>query len=152
MLGLGNYNVGDRVRIVPTKGTRDWNDLMDKYLGTVMTVKKIEGASGTYYRMVEDQYDRRSGGWVCGWVWGEDMIVGLAGYPVGAHVLVVDFVPQKKYRGCVVTIDSYDPSEDTYTIVEDGGKSEWTSGMFAETTYVTASEKELNKLLAYKQK
>ena len=47
--------VGDKVRIISAEEndkTRNWNDAMEKYLGTVMTVKKVLNHG---YRMEEDQ-------------------------------------------------------------------------------------------------
>ena len=68
------YKVGDRVRIVSdrTKNMNSNGD-MDKYLGTVMTIKEAHKtfAFGIsyHYRMVEDK---------CEWFWNDEMIAGLA--------------------------------------------------------------------------
>lgn len=53
------YKVGDRVRIVSSRaGQLRWNisGRMDKYMGTVMTITKVETSSDGYvkYRMKED--------------------------------------------------------------------------------------------------
>lgn len=62
------YKVGDKVRIVSEKVGEHWNDngLMDKWLGKIMTIRKL---SDEYYKMVEDEDD-----WGCGWFWFEYMI------------------------------------------------------------------------------
>lgn len=61
------YKKGDRVRIVSDR-TKDMNiaGRMDKYLGKVMTIKKIFFHE---YRMAEDKGD---------WFWSDSMIAGLA--------------------------------------------------------------------------
>ena len=67
------YKVGDKVRIV-SQPTPNFNDggLMDKYLSTVMTVRKFIGDA---YRMEEGYEDfNRSQGWC----WREGDIEGLA--------------------------------------------------------------------------
>lgn len=68
------YRTGDRVRIVSDR-TKNMNSNggMDKYLGTVMTIKEahktvVFGIS-YHYRMVEDK---------CEWFWNDEMIAGLA--------------------------------------------------------------------------
>lgn len=68
------YRTGDRVRIVSDR-TKNMNSNggMDKYLGTVMTIKEahetvVFGIS-YHYRMVEDK---------CEWFWNDTMIAGLA--------------------------------------------------------------------------
>lgn len=68
------YRTGDRVRIVSDR-TKNMNSNggMDKYLGTVMTIKEAHEtfAFGIsyHYRMVEDK---------CEWFWNDEMIAGLA--------------------------------------------------------------------------
>lgn len=59
---MAKYNVGDKVRIVSVpRWTWNHDGEMDKYCGTVMTIKN----AGMHYTMVED--DR--------WAWGDDDIV-----------------------------------------------------------------------------
>ena len=68
------YKVGDKVRIVSEWGKGCWQNLngeMDKWLGKVMTVRRV---GATTYRMVEDTEDNDWGGWV----WKENCIEGLA--------------------------------------------------------------------------
>lgn len=64
------YKVGDKVRI---KNKRTWhmNDAgkMDKYLGTVMTIKEI--ICDNKYKMIEDNEE---------WVWNDEDIQGLVCY------------------------------------------------------------------------
>lgn len=71
------YNVGDRVRIV-----KEWNEdtcqscfgSMDKWLGKVMTIKKVVDRYGLgVYQMVEDQKECPGG-----WLWNDACIEGLA--------------------------------------------------------------------------
>lgn len=68
------YKKGDRVRIVSDR-TKNMNSngCMDKYLGTVMTIKEahktVAFGISCYYRMVEDK---------CEWFWNDEMIAGLA--------------------------------------------------------------------------
>lgn len=69
------YKKGDRVRIVSYRTTdMDSNGEMDKYLGTVITIKDIHhrafiSENSLYYEMVEDRG---------AWYWYDDMIAGLA--------------------------------------------------------------------------
>lgn len=69
------YKKGDRVRIVSNRTTdMDSNGKMDKYLGTVITIKDIHhrafiSETSCYYEMVEDRG---------AWYWYDDMIAGLA--------------------------------------------------------------------------
>lgn len=67
------YQVGDKVKIVD-KFTPDCchnlNGLMDKYLGTVMTIKRIN-YNGSY-KMVEDSVDHGN----LGWAWNDHCIEG----------------------------------------------------------------------------
>ena len=62
------YKVGDKVRIVKQKTGCNWNyeGLMDKWLGKVMTIERV---SSCYYRMKEDTGR---------WAWFEKMIEGKA--------------------------------------------------------------------------
>lgn len=69
------YKKGDRVRIVSYRTTdMDSNGEMDKYLGTVITIKDIHhrafiSENPLYYEMVEDRGS---------WYWYDNMIAGLA--------------------------------------------------------------------------
>lgn len=69
------YKKGDRVRIVSYRTTdMDSNGKMDKYLGTVITIKDIRHRAfifeaPLYYEMVEDKG---------AWYWYDNMIAGLA--------------------------------------------------------------------------
>lgn len=69
------YKKGDRVRIVSNRTTdMDSNGKMDKYLGTIITIKDIHhrafiSETSCYYEMVEDRG---------AWYWYDDMIAGLA--------------------------------------------------------------------------
>lgn len=69
------YKKGDRVRIVsePPEGLKglNWNDEMDKYLGKVMTIKRVLNILTDSYKMVEDENDGD-------WFWDNNMIAGLA--------------------------------------------------------------------------
>ena len=69
------YKKGDRVRIVsePPEGLKglNWNDEMDKYLGKVMTIKRVLNILTDSYKMVEDENDGD-------WFWDDNMIAGLA--------------------------------------------------------------------------
>jgi len=67
------YKVGDRVQIVSQKGGCDWNEegYMDRWLGQVMTIRKI---TGDYYYMEEDIDSSEKRG---GWSWYNHMIAGL---------------------------------------------------------------------------
>ena len=59
--------VGDKVRIISAEEndkTRNWNDAMEKYLGTVMTVKEVLNHG---YSMEEDQGE---------WFWDTFRIAG----------------------------------------------------------------------------
>ena len=69
------YKKGDRVRIVSYRTTdMDSNGEMDKYLGTVITIKDIRHSAfisetPLYYEMMEDRG---------AWYWYDNMIAGLA--------------------------------------------------------------------------
>lgn len=68
---MAKYKCGDKVRIVSKRPQRNWNPLMDKWLGKVMTIR-ARFSSG--YEMKEDCGE--SGGY--GWYWDDSMISGLA--------------------------------------------------------------------------
>lgn len=70
------YKVGDKVRIKPIEEFRlcsgiNSNGRMDKYAGTIMTIKEVYGDG---YKMFEDQGDGYEG---AGWMWYEHLIQGL---------------------------------------------------------------------------
>ena len=74
---MSKYKVGDKVRIVS-----EWNEKtnesvfgsMDKWLGKVMTIRKVWTDYGkAVYKMEEDKNDVTDG-----WLWNEACIVGLA--------------------------------------------------------------------------
>lgn len=69
---MAKYKIGDKVRIVDYRTYR-MNDFgkMDKWLGKVMTIRDL---SSPGYWMRED-YGENNG---YGWLWGDDMISGLA--------------------------------------------------------------------------
>ncbi len=69
------YKVGDRVRIVDhrTEGMNDDGE-MDKWLGKVMTIRRVNKLLDNPYKMEEDQ-DEFGGD---GWYWDDEMIAGLA--------------------------------------------------------------------------
>ena len=69
------YKVGDRVRIVNyrTEGMNDDGE-MDKWLGKVMTIRRVNKHLDNPYKMEEDR-DEYVG---YGWFWGDEMISGLA--------------------------------------------------------------------------
>ena len=72
------YQVGDRVRIVDKwppngKAFQNRDGLMDKYLGTVMTIKRVSNYSDGYYTMEEDGQDGYRK-----WQWFEAAIAGYA--------------------------------------------------------------------------
>ena len=68
------YNVGDRVVIVNERVPRMNEDgHMDKYLGTIMTIRSVDENDSIYpYRMEEDKDDRTM--FSDGWFWSNDMI------------------------------------------------------------------------------
>ena len=73
------YKVGDKVRIVsawPKDGSACQNNegKMDKWLGKVMTVRKV---TSRFYTMEEDREE-----WFDGWMWYPAAIEGLATEPV----------------------------------------------------------------------
>lgn len=69
------YQVGDKVRIVSVKSGECWNPegKMDKWLGKIMTIKKVSGVFKTYgesYSMIEDREEHS----FSGWCWYEHMV------------------------------------------------------------------------------
>ncbi|MEY8281133.1 hypothetical protein AAK917_07700 [Oscillospiraceae bacterium 52-8] len=69
------YKVGDRVRIVNHRtGHMNPDGEMDKWLGKVMTIRRVDEHLLNPYKMEEDR-DERGGD---GWFWGGEMIAGLA--------------------------------------------------------------------------
>lgn len=74
MVPVEQLNVGDKVRIVdewPEQHRENRGGLMDKYLSTVMTVRRLYGHS---IRMEEDQGDH---GRVGGWSWFPEMLAEI---------------------------------------------------------------------------
>lgn len=68
------YKIGDKVRIVSERPQRNWDPLMDKWLGKTMTIAYCRtNLIGNYYLMDEDTTDAFGR-----WFWYEDMISGLA--------------------------------------------------------------------------
>ena len=74
---MSKYRVGDKVRIVS-----EWNEKtnesvfgsMDKWLGKVMTIRRIDNTFGKFvYKMEEDKNEC-----ISGWAWNEACIAGLA--------------------------------------------------------------------------
>lgn len=71
------YKAGDKVVIVSKKvESMNPEGKMDKYLGTVMTIKKVDYNYGVMqsYSMEEDMYDLIYIGGTSGWSWSDDMI------------------------------------------------------------------------------
>ena len=71
---MATYNVGEKVRIISKRGSC-WNPkgLMDKYCGTVMTIRdNHKWGSDGLYAMEEDRHE--NGG--SGWCWNDSDIVG----------------------------------------------------------------------------
>ena len=83
---MGKYNVGDKVRIISERG-EFWNPngKMDKYTGTVMTVRGNAFGRDDLYRMEEDKHENGHG-----WCWSDEDIVGLVKdeYKVGDRVII----------------------------------------------------------------
>lgn len=73
------YKVGDKVRIVSKWGDgchQNPDGGMDKWLGKVMTIRKVEhNIYGERYRMVEDKHEVC---FDCGWTWYPAAIAGYA--------------------------------------------------------------------------
>lgn len=87
MATTNKYNVGDKVRIISKRGNR-WNSSgkMDKYCGTVMTIRKSDG----YLHFMEEDKHENCG---MGWCWSDDDIVEVVKdetpkYKIGDRVIV----------------------------------------------------------------
>lgn len=81
------YKAGDKVRIVEKKTGLRWNMYgeMDKWLGKVMTIRKV--CSAHYYKMEEDAREHNGDGWY----WFPCMIEGLATeHPTQKIVITTD--------------------------------------------------------------
>lgn len=81
MYDISTLKPGDVVRIVDEwiekNGRQNNQGLMDKYLGSEMTVQTIEKYGGEYYaKMIEDKDDMHTDG--RGWTWFNEMIAGLS--------------------------------------------------------------------------
>lgn len=81
---MSKYKVGEKVKIVSER-TRLMNPdgKMDKYLGTTMTIKEVDGNRVNPYKMEEDEdvnifHNSR-------WNWGDEMIEGLVTPKVEVH-------------------------------------------------------------------
>lgn len=68
------YEVGDRVWI--KRGAPYWNQRMDDFVGSVMTIRDVNELN-RYYKMEED-INVKTGNDSPGWDWFENMIDGLA--------------------------------------------------------------------------
>lgn len=94
MVKLADIRVGDTVKIVDKwchgcmQNTRG---RMDKYLGTVMTVKVIYGDS---VRMFEDEHDGIGGG---GWMW----------LPAAIECIIDDSDMADSYNETIESIDGF---------------------------------------------
>lgn len=64
------YKVGDKVRIVDTRPDGGFVRTMNKYLGTIMTIKEVHKE---FYKMEEDQTEVPNG-----WNWKESYIASYA--------------------------------------------------------------------------
>ena len=69
--------VGDRVIIVSERIGIGWNSqgLMDKHLGTIMTIRSVSKAASPIGFAVYMEEDREE--WHDGWLWSHDMIEGV---------------------------------------------------------------------------
>lgn len=67
------YKTGDKVRIVKSYSGPNWNKRMNKHLGTVMTIRRIDGDN---YKMREDIHEFSNNS-LPGWDWKSKMIEGL---------------------------------------------------------------------------
>lgn len=81
MYDISTLKPGDVVRIVDEwiekNGRQNNSGLMDKYLGSEMTVLTIKKYDNEYYaKMIEDKDDRDTYG--RGWSWFSEMIAGLS--------------------------------------------------------------------------
>lgn len=93
------YEVGDKVKIVDkwtNKCFQNSSGLMDKYLGTVMTIRKI---TSFCYRMEEDKHEN-----INGWAWGDECIEGKVVEDYEAAEPKKE-EPKKLYNGKVVCIN-----------------------------------------------
>lgn len=100
------YKVGDRVRIVNHRtGHMNPDGEMDKWLGKVMTIRRVDEHLLNPYKMEEDQ-DEFGGG---GWFWGDEMIAGLADTltveidpadKAAAHKAVEDAIAEHQRKVC----------------------------------------------------
>ena len=92
---MSKYKVGDKVRIVSEWNEKTMEDAfgsMDKWLGKVMTIRKIDNMLGKFvYKMEEDKNEGDSG-----WAWNEACIAGLANkFNVGERYKVdYDGIPE----------------------------------------------------------
>ena len=79
------YKIGDKVRIIKKEAKEDaleediinsaWNQDMDKYLGKIMTIKRVTSILDCkIYNMEEDEKENYGRGWA----WTEEMIEELA--------------------------------------------------------------------------
>ena len=69
--------VGDRVIIVSERVGGGWNNqgLMDKHLGTIMTIRCVSDAASSTSFTVSMEEDREE--WYDGWSWSHNMIEGV---------------------------------------------------------------------------
>lgn len=68
------YKVGDKVRIVDHRTPRmNSTGMMDKWLGKVMTIRRVDDSKINLYKMEEDRGEFDG----YGWDWGDEMIAGL---------------------------------------------------------------------------
>ena len=127
---MATYNVGDKVRIISQRG-ENWNRLgeMDKYCGTVMTIRKNNfGGFDDLYLMEEDKHENFGSGWC----WSDNDIVALVNevkdekpeYKVGDRVIIEESNVEclQKFAGVEGVIERIDPnpkSTHPYWIVSD---------------------------------
>lgn len=78
-----NHKVGDKVRISEATRTHSYRNLdgkMDKYIGTIMTIRAVDGDC---YKMVEDSDEC-----LCnGWSWYEETVKPTCKFKVGDKVI-----------------------------------------------------------------
>ncbi|MBU5419635.1 hypothetical protein KQI11_05815 [Acetanaerobacterium sp. MSJ-12] len=134
------YKVGDRVRIVNYR-TEEMNGdgEMDKWLGKVMTVRRIEKHLDNPYKMEEDR-DEYAGD---GWFWCDGMIAGLA------NTLTIEIDPADKAAAHKAVEDA---------IAEHQRKArEWTEAEIEEATRLSDEmilelhHRHLSPVLGYKK-
>ena len=81
------YKIGDKVRIIRKEVKEDaleediinsaWNQDMDKYLGKIMTIKRVTSILDCkIYNMEEDEKENYGRGWA----WTEEMIEELSSF------------------------------------------------------------------------